>query len=83
MLRKLLITASITVSMLAVAPFAHADAPKVEPAQQEKIAKPAGQARAEAKRAMVDPSSSAKDRSWSSDKTRRERVKMSDTTAIR
>ncbi|MBT8492275.1 MAG: hypothetical protein KJO07_04380 [Deltaproteobacteria bacterium] len=78
MLRKLLITLAFTVSCLAVAPsaFANNTKTKVEPAQREKVGKPAGEAKAKAKRAVVTPSRAAKDRSWSSDTTVRERVPM-------
>lgn len=49
---------------------------KVSPVQKEKVSKPAGEARKEAKRSFVDPSRGARDRSWSSDTVRRESVKM-------
>ena len=76
-IRKLLITLSITASCLALSPSAFANTKtKPEPAQREKVGKPAGEAKVKAKRAVVTPSRAAKDRSWSSDTTRRERVPM-------
>ena len=75
MIRKLLITLSVTSCLVAPSAFANTKT-KVEPAQREKVGKPAGEAKAKAKRAVVTPSRAAKDRSWSSDTTVRERVPM-------
>jgi len=67
----------ITVSCLLLGPsLARADG--VEPAKKEAVGKPADGARARARRSFVGPSRGARDRSWASDKVRRESVKMAD-----